>query len=42
MNESNELYTSIVKLDFQYAHRFMNWPREAKHLHGRTLRSFDP
>ena len=32
----NELYTSIVKFDFQYAHRFMNWPREAKHLHGHS------
>jgi len=32
----NDLYTSIVKLDFQYAHRFMNWPREAKHLHGHS------
>ena len=25
----NDKYTSIVNLDFQYAHRFMNWPREA-------------
>lgn len=33
---SNDKYTSIVKLDFQYAHRFMKWPREAKHLHGRS------
>jgi len=33
---SNEKYTSIVKLDFQYAHRFMKWPREAKHLHGHS------
>ena len=33
---SNDKYTSIVKLDFQYAHRFMNWPREAKHLHGHS------
>jgi 6-pyruvoyltetrahydropterin/6-carboxytetrahydropterin synthase len=33
---SNEKYTSIVKLDFQYAHRFMNWPCEAKHLHGHS------
>ena len=32
----NDKYTSIVKLDFQYAHRFMNWPREAKHLHGHS------
>jgi len=29
-------YTSIVNLDFQYAHRFMNWKREAKHLHGHS------
>ena len=29
-------YTSIVNLDFQYAHRFMNWQREAKHLHGHS------
>ena len=29
-------YTSIVNLDFQYAHRFMDWPREAKHLHGHS------
>jgi len=28
--------TSIVSLDFQYAHRFMKWPREAKHLHGHS------
>ena len=29
--------TSIVKVDsFQYAHRFMNWKREAKHLHGHS------
>jgi len=33
---ANEKYTSIVKLDFQYAHRFMNWPCEAKHLHGHS------
>jgi 6-pyruvoyltetrahydropterin/6-carboxytetrahydropterin synthase len=33
---SNEKYRSIVKLDFQYAHRFMNWPCEAKHLHGHS------
>ncbi|MCI5136293.1 MAG: hypothetical protein D3920_14780, partial [Candidatus Electrothrix sp. AW2] len=33
---SNDKYTSIVKLDFQYAHRFMNWPCEAKHLHGHS------
>ena len=31
-----ELYRSIVNLDFQYAHRFMHWPREAKHLHGHS------
>ena len=30
-------YTSIIKVDsFQYAHRFMNWDREAKHLHGHS------
>ncbi|MCL2382448.1 MAG: 6-carboxytetrahydropterin synthase [Treponema sp.] len=29
-------YTSIVNVDFQYAHRFMNWKREAKHLHGHS------
>lgn len=29
--------TSIVSVDsFQYAHRFMNWDREAKHLHGHS------
>ncbi len=33
---AKEKATSIVKLDFQYAHRFMNWPREAKHLHGHS------
>ena len=33
---SNDKYTSIVNLDFQYAHRFMNWSREAKHLHGHS------
>ena len=33
---SNDKYTSIVNLDFQYAHRFMKWPREAKHLHGHS------
>ena len=32
----DESYTSIVKLDFQYAHRFMNWKREAKRLHGHS------
>jgi 6-pyruvoyltetrahydropterin/6-carboxytetrahydropterin synthase len=25
---SNSKYRSIVKLDFQYAHRFMNYPGE--------------
>lgn len=38
---TNDKYTSIVKLDFQYAHRFMKWPREAKHLHGHSGNS-DP
>jgi 6-pyruvoyltetrahydropterin/6-carboxytetrahydropterin synthase len=33
---SKEKYRSIVKLDFQYAHRFMDWPCEAKHLHGHS------
>ena len=23
---ADDKYTSIVNLDFQYAHRFMNWP----------------
>ena len=36
INLPNDKYTSIVNLDFQYAHRFMNWPREAKHLHGHS------
>ncbi|MCL2846621.1 MAG: 6-carboxytetrahydropterin synthase [Firmicutes bacterium] len=27
---------SIMTVDFQYAHRFMNWEREAKHLHGHS------
>jgi len=27
---------SLVNLDFQYAHRFKDWPREAKHLHGHS------
>lgn len=27
---------SIMTVDFQYAHRFMNWDREAKHLHGHS------
>jgi len=27
---------SIMTVDFQYAHRFMDWPREAKHLHGHS------
>jgi len=34
MNDSN--YRSIVKLDFQYAHRFMNYPGEASYLHGHS------
>ncbi|MCL2839083.1 MAG: 6-carboxytetrahydropterin synthase [Oscillospiraceae bacterium] len=29
-------YRSIMNVDFQYAHRFMDWPREAKHLHGHS------
>jgi len=33
---ADDKYTSIVNLDFQYAHRFMNWPCEAKHLHGHS------
>ena len=33
---SSDKYSSIVKLDFQYAHRFMDWPCEAKHLHGHS------
>ena len=33
---SNNKYRSIITLDFQYAHRFMNWQREAKHLHGHS------
>ena len=33
---SNNKYRSIMNVDFQYAHRFMNWPREAKHLHGHS------
>jgi len=32
----NNKYTSIINLDFQYAHRFMSWKREAKHLHGHS------
>jgi len=32
----NEKYRSIVKLDFQYAHRFMNYPGEASYLHGHS------
>ena len=27
---------SIVNLDFQYAHRFMNYPGEASYLHGHS------
>jgi len=33
---ANDMYTSIVNIDFQYAHRFMRWKREAKHLHGHS------
>ena len=33
---STNKYRSIVNIDFQYAHRFMDWPREAKHLHGHS------
>ncbi len=33
---ANEKYRSIVKLDFQYAHRFMNYPGEASYLHGHS------
>ena len=33
---ANDKYTSIVKLDFQYAHRFMNYPGEASYLHGHS------
>jgi len=32
----NDNYRSIVKLDFQYAHRFMNYPGEASYLHGHS------
>ena len=32
----NNKYRSIVTLDFQYAHRFKDWKREAKHLHGHS------
>ena len=33
----SDKYTSIVKVEsFQYAHRFMNWQGEAKHLHGHS------
>ena len=34
--EKNNKCRSIINLDFQYAHRFMNWEREAKHLHGHS------
>ncbi len=33
---TNNKYRSIVKLDFQYAHRFMNYPGEASYLHGHS------
>ena len=33
---ANNKYRSIVKLDFQYAHRFMNYPGEASYLHGHS------
>ena len=29
-------YRSIVKLDFQYAHSFMNYHGEASYLHGHS------
>ena len=29
-------YTSIVNVDFQYAHRFMGYKGEASHLHGHS------
>ena len=32
----NDLARAIVKLDFQYAHRFMNFPGEASYLHGHS------
>ena len=32
----NNTARSIMTVDFQYAHRFMNWDREAKHLHGHS------
>ena len=31
-----QIARSIMTVDFQYAHRFMNWEREAKHLHGHS------
>jgi len=33
---SNNKYTSIVNVDFQYAHRFMNYEGEAQYLHGHS------
>jgi len=32
----NRVARSIMTVDFQYAHRFMHWKREAKHLHGHS------
>ena len=31
-----DLARAIVRLDFQYAHRFMNYPGEASYLHGHS------
>ena len=36
MSKENNKYSSIMTIDFQYAHRFMDWDREAKHLHGHS------
>ena len=37
MSKKKELYRSIVNVDdFQYAHRFMNYPGEASYLHGHS------
>ena len=33
---AKQTYRSIVKLDFQYAHRFMDYPGEASYLHGHS------
>ena len=35
MSESNRA-TAIVRVDFQYAHRFMHYPGEAQYLHGHS------